>query len=53
MSDSIDLRTRALRRAVERYERACRNWKLNPTPATESERIKALLAVLDAREKPN
>ena len=50
-------RTRAIREmgrinsAVERYDRASRDWQLNPKPRTVSNRVKALLGVLEAREE--
>lgn len=53
------LRAWAIRRVrrsdspVERYKRAYLNWQLNPTSGTATERVKALLAVLEAREEPS
>ena len=53
----LSLRRRAARRVcridspVERYKRACLNWQLNPTPGTGAERIEALEALAEAREK--
>ena len=52
------LRLQALRRArrtdsaIERYRRACLNWHLNPTAGAATERVMALLAVIEMREKP-
>ena len=57
MAEIIDFSAphrRTVRRSetpVERYKRAYLNWRLNPTRGTVKERLRALLAVLKAREE--